>query len=211
MASGPTSSRRLCACCVWSSRGSLRGIFRRRRRISPRRRPIPEHFERCGVRRHPAWRDGPARRALAHRHRDDAPTRPRERLDLYCGLRPLYLFHQNDSPLRNHAAGHRYRPRAREHRGPLLLPQLAAIPGPGASKPALLITRAARRWSAPPSGADGAAEHVTLVDKANVLPSMAFFRRVFDEVAAEFPDVRPTASTSTRCPLPGPAPRSAST
>ncbi len=32
--------------------------------------------------------------------------------------------------------------------------------------------------------------HVSLVDKANVLPSMAFFRKVFDEVAGEFPDVR---------------------
>src|SRR6185436_10009613 len=32
--------------------------------------------------------------------------------------------------------------------------------------------------------------HVTLVDKANVLPSMVFFRSVFDEVAKEFPDVR---------------------
>jgi 3-isopropylmalate dehydrogenase len=32
--------------------------------------------------------------------------------------------------------------------------------------------------------------HVTLVDKANVLPSMAFFRSIFDEVAREFPKVR---------------------
>ena len=32
-------------------------------------------------------------------------------------------------------------------------------------------------------------KHVTLVDKANVLPSMAFFRRIFDEVASEFPAV----------------------
>ncbi|MFN0124589.1 MAG: isocitrate/isopropylmalate family dehydrogenase, partial [Blastocatellia bacterium] len=31
---------------------------------------------------------------------------------------------------------------------------------------------------------------VTLVDKANVLPSMAFFRGVFEEISAEFPDVR---------------------
>ena len=31
---------------------------------------------------------------------------------------------------------------------------------------------------------------VTLVDKANVLPSMVFFRWVFDEVAREFPDVQ---------------------
>ena len=28
-----------------------------------------------------------------------------------------------------------------------------------------------------------------LVDKANVLPSMAFFRRIFDEVAPDYPDV----------------------
>jgi isocitrate/isopropylmalate dehydrogenase len=32
---------------------------------------------------------------------------------------------------------------------------------------------------------------VTCVDKSNVLKSMAFFRRIFDEVAAEFPDVEP--------------------
>ena len=32
-------------------------------------------------------------------------------------------------------------------------------------------------------------KRVTLVDKANVLPSMAFFRQVFDEVAREFPGV----------------------
>lgn len=28
-----------------------------------------------------------------------------------------------------------------------------------------------------------------LIDRANVLPSMAFFREVFDEVAARYPDV----------------------
>jgi 3-isopropylmalate dehydrogenase len=32
--------------------------------------------------------------------------------------------------------------------------------------------------------------HLTLVDKSNVLPSMVFFRRVFDEIAADFPDVQ---------------------
>src|SRR5205823_14458049 len=32
--------------------------------------------------------------------------------------------------------------------------------------------------------------HLTLVDKSNVLPSMVFFRRVFDEIAPEFPEVR---------------------
>jgi 3-isopropylmalate dehydrogenase len=29
----------------------------------------------------------------------------RERLDLYCGLRPIYLFHSQDSPLRDRTDG----------------------------------------------------------------------------------------------------------
>jgi 3-isopropylmalate dehydrogenase len=37
--------------------------------------------------------------------------------------------------------------------------------------------------------ARGRRRRVTLVDKANVLPSMAFFRQVFDEIAREFPDI----------------------
>src|SRR5205823_6632511 len=32
-------------------------------------------------------------------------------------------------------------------------------------------------------------KHVTLVDKANVLPSMAYFRAIFDEVAREYPEI----------------------
>jgi 3-isopropylmalate dehydrogenase len=32
-------------------------------------------------------------------------------------------------------------------------------------------------------------KHLTLVDKANVLPSMVFFRRIFDDIANEFPEV----------------------
>ncbi len=35
----------------------------------------------------------------------------------------------------------------------------------------------------------GKAGHVTCVDKANVFASMAFFRKIFDEIAAEFPDI----------------------
>ena len=32
--------------------------------------------------------------------------------------------------------------------------------------------------------------HCTLVDKANVLPSMVFMRRIFDEIAEQYPDVQ---------------------
>jgi 3-isopropylmalate dehydrogenase len=35
----------------------------------------------------------------------------------------------------------------------------------------------------------GRAGHVTCVDKANVLPAFAFFREIFDERAASFPDI----------------------
>jgi 3-isopropylmalate dehydrogenase len=45
--------------------------------------------------------------------------------------------------------------------------------------------RARRRSGAPRDGV----RRVTLVDKANVLRSYAFLREVFDEVAAEYPDV----------------------
>ncbi|MEX0284158.1 MAG: isocitrate/isopropylmalate dehydrogenase family protein [Paracoccaceae bacterium] len=35
----------------------------------------------------------------------------------------------------------------------------------------------------------GGQNNITCVDKANVFPAMAFFRKIFDEVAGEFPDV----------------------
>ena len=38
--------------------------------------------------------------------------------------------------------------------------------------------------------AAGRRHHLTLVDKANVLPSMAFFRKIFDEAARQFPSVQ---------------------
>ena len=47
-------------------------------------------------------------------------------------------------------------------------------------------------------------KQVTLVDKANVLPSMVFFRAVFDEVAKDYPDVR---TARTVCRRGGPVPR----
>ncbi len=43
----------------------------------------------------------------------------------------------------------------------------------------------------------GTPGHVTLLDKANVLRSNAFLRKVFDDVAARHPDVGKAPSTST--------------
>lgn len=116
----------------------------------------------------------------------------RERLDLYCGLRPIFLFHPDDSPLRNKAAGSIDLLLIRESTEGLFasrknVPDLAA----SQAEDRMLITRtgAERVIRAAFHQALRRRRRVTLVDKANVLPSMAFFRRVFDEVAAEFPTV----------------------
>lgn len=119
----------------------------------------------------------------------------REKLDLFNGVRPTKLYHPDHSPLKGYG-GTGGRPidfvLLRENCEGLfserLTPRSAGrdfetdtlrITRPGAERicrEAFLLARRRRR-------------HVTLVDKANVLPSMAFFRRVFDEVAAQFPDV----------------------
>jgi 3-isopropylmalate dehydrogenase len=120
----------------------------------------------------------------------------RERLDLYCGVRPIRLQHADDSPLKGYGAGeidfvifrenceglfsgrHAQRDlRADEVRDVL------SISRRGAERIVRAAFREARRRR----------NRVTLVDKANVLPSMVFFREVFYQVASEFPDVEPDA------------------
>ena len=116
----------------------------------------------------------------------------RERLDLYCGLRPIYLYHADDSPLRNRKAGDIDLMLVRESteglfaaRGELRDANADAV------EDRMRITRrgAERICQAAFEAALRRRRHVTLVDKANVLPSMAFFRQIFDEVAAGYPTV----------------------
>ncbi len=117
----------------------------------------------------------------------------RERLDLYCGLRPVFLYHSADSPLRNRAAGSIDLLLVRESTEGLFFSRkepLAA--GAEYAEDKLRISRcgAERVIRAAFRAASSRRRQVSLIDKANVLPSMAFFRRVFDEIAVEFPDVR---------------------
>jgi 3-isopropylmalate dehydrogenase len=116
----------------------------------------------------------------------------RERLDLYCGLRPIYLFHPDDSPLRDRRAGDIDFVIVRESTEGLFSSRLETF-APDASQVTdrMLITRrgAERVIRAAFREARRRRRHVTLVDKANVLPSMAFFRQIFDDVAREFPDI----------------------
>ena len=117
----------------------------------------------------------------------------RERLDLYCGLRPIYLFHPLDSPLRDRPAGSIDIMLVRESTEGLFATRLRSHdPGSDCVEDTMRITRAGseRVIRAAFQQAMLRRKRLALVDKANVLPSMAFFRRVFDEVAVEFPDVK---------------------
>jgi 3-isopropylmalate dehydrogenase len=117
----------------------------------------------------------------------------REKLDLYRGLRPIRLFHSEDSPLKNYAQGEIDFLIVRENTEGLFFSRLETY-SPDASevRDTMRISRfgAERICRAAFQEASRRRGLVTLVDKANVLPSMAFFRSVFDEVACEFPGIR---------------------
>ena len=117
----------------------------------------------------------------------------RERLELYAGLRPVYLYHSNDSPLRNRSAGSIDLLLIRESTEGLFFSRKERLPADADyAQDTLRITRrgAERVIRAAFEAARSRRRQVSLIDKSNVLPSMVFFRRVFDEVAAQFPDVR---------------------
>ena len=117
----------------------------------------------------------------------------REQLDLYNGVRPIRLYHATHTPLKAHAAGTIEFVLVRENCEGLFSARLAPrIANRAQETDTMLVTRhgTERVCRAAFRLAQRRRRQVTLVDKANVLPSMAFFRTVFDEVAAEFPDVR---------------------
>ncbi len=117
----------------------------------------------------------------------------RERLDLFCGLRPVRLFHDGDTPLRPSVAGTIDIMLVRENTEGLFSSRLDRHAADATVvDDRLRVTRAGseRLFHSAFAQARRRRRMVTLVDKANVLPSMAFFRRIFDDVAAHYPDVR---------------------
>ena len=117
----------------------------------------------------------------------------RERLDLYCGVRPVYLYHGDHSPLKGYQAGEIDFVIVRESTEGLFFSRREShAPDAAEVRDAMRISRAGseRLFRAAFRMAAGRRGLLTLIDKANVLPSMAYFRRIFDEVAAEFPAVR---------------------
>ena len=116
----------------------------------------------------------------------------RERLDLYAGIRPVKLFHENDSVLKTARPGELDFVLVRESTEGLFSARLSeANPAEDEVRDVLRITRhgTERVCRAAFVIARSRRRHLTLVDKANVLPSMVFFRKIFDEVAREYPEV----------------------
>jgi 3-isopropylmalate dehydrogenase len=114
----------------------------------------------------------------------------RERLDLYCGLRPVRLYHANDTPLKTQ--GPIDFAIVRESTEGLFSTRKQTF---SAADDRVVdhctITRkgSERLFRASFEIARKRRKRLTLVDKANVLPSMAYFRRIFHEIAREYPDV----------------------
>lgn len=116
----------------------------------------------------------------------------REEFQLYCGLRPIRLYHEQDTPLKGFKAGEIDFVIVRESTEGLFSARLSRTdPTTGEVCDVMRITRAGseRVCRSAFRYASGRRRRIALVDKANVLPSMVFFRAVFDEIAREFPDV----------------------
>jgi 3-isopropylmalate dehydrogenase len=115
----------------------------------------------------------------------------RERLELYAGLRPIRTYHPLHSPLKRSTDIDLLLIRESTE-GLFWSRKIPPVPGADTVEDVMHLSRkgSERVCRAAFREARNRRGHVTLVDKANVLPSMVFFRSVFDEIAAEFPDVR---------------------
>lgn len=115
----------------------------------------------------------------------------RERLDLYAGPRPIRLQHGDDSPLKGYKAGEIDFVIVRENTEGLFAARTKNDLNSEQATDLMLLTRKGceRVIRFAFELARKRRKHCTLVDKANVLPSMVFMRRIFDEIAGQYPDV----------------------
>ncbi len=117
----------------------------------------------------------------------------REELDLYAGVRPIQLYNPAHSPLKHwRSKGIDFVIYRENTEGLFASRKEVYAPDASEVRDTMLISRkgSERLFRAAFRDAQRRRKLVTLVDKANVLPSMAYFRSIFDEIAGEFPDVR---------------------
>jgi 3-isopropylmalate dehydrogenase len=116
-------------------------------------------------------------------------------LDLYAGVRPIYLYNAAHSPLKGAEAGDIDFVILRENVEGLFASMNGGIQLRGeVAVDSMVITRSGTervaRYAFEVAQKRGRSPmRVTCVDKANVFKSMAFFRQIYDEVAAQFPQV----------------------
>lgn len=116
----------------------------------------------------------------------------RERLELYAGLRPIRLYHAGHTPLKSKEAGEIDMMLVRESTEGMFWSRKGAIQTSDDEViDGLRISRkgSERLFHAAFEQAKKRRGKVTLIDKSNVLPSMAFFRKIFDEVAEQYPQI----------------------
>lgn len=116
----------------------------------------------------------------------------REHFQLFRGERPVSLYHAADCPLKNVQAGDIDFVVLRESTEGLFASRhQTVVPDSEVVDDLLRVSRAGseRLFHAAFELAGKRRRHVTLVDKANVLPSMVRFRQIFDEVARQYPDI----------------------
>lgn len=118
----------------------------------------------------------------------------REILDLYAGVRPIFLYNAEHCPLKGIEAGQIDFVIFRENTEGLFFSRKNGYPKNATFvEDTLRVTRAGakRIIRSAFQYAAGRRNFITLVDKANVLPSMAYLRAIFDEVhQKEFPIAR---------------------
>jgi 3-isopropylmalate dehydrogenase len=114
-------------------------------------------------------------------------------LDAYANVRPVRLLPGVEAPLKAKAGEIDY-VIVRENTEGLYLSRGKGVGTSEAMADTLLVTRKGvervARYAFELARRRNGAKRVTCVDKANVLASLAFFRRVFDEVGEAYPDIR---------------------
>lgn len=123
--------------------------------------------------------------------------RLRNGLDLYVNLRPIKLYPNVMSALANRRAGEIDWVMIRENTEGLYASRgngVVANTGQAATD-TLMVTRLGTerivRYAFEEARRRNGKKRVTCVDKSNVLRSFAFFRKIFKEVAQNYPDIEP--------------------
>ncbi len=119
----------------------------------------------------------------------------RRGLDLFAGVRPVVLFHEDHTPLKGYGRGAIDFVIIRESTEGLFASRDAGVTaGDAVAVDNLVITRRSTertvRYACELAEARAQKRRVTCVDKANVFRTYAFFRAIFDDVTATFPAIK---------------------